>query len=139
LHVTAGPIAIGSDENVRQSPRLGTPFERDGPRELGLGCVQPDEVLGAADVVAEIVEDRPPEGQPCDGVDTPDIAAGQAELSRLEPSEAEPWAEPTQPFEVDPVHLWGPRLYWWLRRGMWAPGWGPRPDQDGCLVPDYLL
>jgi hypothetical protein len=139
LRVTAGPIAIGSDENARQSPRLATLGERDGPHGLGLGCVQPGEVLGAADSVAEIVEDKLPEVQPCDGVDTRDSAAEQAELSCLEPSEAQPWAEPTQPFEVDPVHLWGPRLSLYRDRRMWLPKWGPRPDQDGCLAPDHLL
>jgi hypothetical protein len=58
LHVTAGPIAIGSDENAPQSPRLATLGERDAPHGLGLGRVQPGEVLGAADGVAEIVEDK---------------------------------------------------------------------------------
>jgi hypothetical protein len=123
LHVTAGPIAIGSDGNARQSPRLATPSERGG----------------AADSAAEIVEDKLQEAQPYDGADTPNIAAEQAEFSRLEPSAAQPEAEPTQPFEVDLAQLWGPRLSLWLRHRMWAPGWGPRPDQDGCLVPDCLL
>jgi hypothetical protein len=81
---------------------------------------EPGEVLGAA----EIADDK---------------LAEHAELLRPEPPGAQPWAEPTQPFEVDPVHLWGPRLSLWLRRGIWASGWGPRPDQDGCLVSDYLL
>ena len=132
LHVTAGPIAIGSDENAPQSPRLAPLGERDGPHGLGGGRVQPGEVLGAA----EIVEDKPPEVQPFDGVDTPDIAAEQAEISRLEPSEAQPWAEATQPLEVDPAQLWDQRLALWLRWRMWMSDWGPRPDQDGCLVPD---
>jgi hypothetical protein len=123
LHVTEGPIAIGSDGNARQSPRLATPSERGG----------------AADSAAEIVEDKLQEAQPYDGADTPNIAAEQAEFSRLEPSAAQPEAEPTQPFEVDRAQLWGPRLSLWLRHRMWAPGWGPRPDQDGCLVPDCLL
>ena len=79
------------------------------PPPLSQGGVQPGEVLDAG----EIVEDKP--------------------------SGAQPGPEPTQPFEVDPVHFWGPRLSLWLSRRIWAPGWGPRPDQDGCLVPDYLL
>jgi hypothetical protein len=128
LHVTAGPIAIGSDENARQSPRSGMLAERGGPQELlSLGGVEPGEVLDEADGAAEIVEDQPPEAQPCDGADTPNIAAEQAEFSRLEPS------------EDDLARFWRPRLSLWLRRRMWAPGWGPRPHQDGCLVPDYLL
>jgi hypothetical protein len=139
LCVTAGPIAIGSDENARQSPRLATLGERDDPHALGLERVQPGEVLGAADSAAEIVEDKPQEVQPCDGVDTPDIAAEQAELSCLEPSEAQPGPEPMQPFEVDPASLWGPRLSLYRDRRMWLPKWGPRPDQDGCQAPDYLL
>jgi hypothetical protein len=133
------PVAIGSNENARQSPRLATLGERNGPHGLRLGRVQAGEVLGAADGVAEIVEDKPPEVRPCDGVDTPDIAAEQAEISRLEPSEAQPWAEATQPFEVDPVQLWDQRLTLWLRWRMWMSEWGPRPDQDGCLAPHYLL
>jgi hypothetical protein len=139
LHVTAGPIAIGSDGNARQSPRLATPSERGGPQEFSLGRVEPDEVFGAADGAAEIVEDKLQEAQSYDVADTPNIAAEQAEFSRLEPSAAQPEAEPTQPFEVDLAQLWGPRLSLWLRHRMWAPGWGPRPDQDGCLVPDCLL
>ncbi|HKM69585.1 MAG TPA: hypothetical protein VJX94_05865 [Stellaceae bacterium] len=139
MRATAGPIAIGSDENARQLPRLATLGERDRPHGLGLGRVQPGEVLGAADGAAEVVEDKPPEVQPFDGVDTPDIAAEQAEISRLKPSEAQPSAEAIQPLEVDPAQLWDQRLALWLRWRMWMSQWGPRPDQDGCLVPDYLL
>jgi hypothetical protein len=127
LHVTAGPIAIGSDENARQSLRFATLGERDGLHGLGLGRVEPDEVFAAADGAAEIVEDKPQEAQPCDGADTPNIAAEQAEFSRLESS------------EDDLARFWRPRLSLWLGRRIWAPGWGPRPDQDGCLVPDYML
>jgi hypothetical protein len=115
LRVTAGPIAIGSDENARQSPKPGMLAERVGPQELlGLGDVEPDEVLAAADGAAEIVEDKPPEAQPCDTASH-------------------------QPFEVDPVRLWGPRLSLWLSRRMWMSAWGPRPDQDGCQAPSHLL
>jgi hypothetical protein len=138
LRVTPGPTAIRLDGSAGLSPNVGTPFERDGPHGLGLGRVQPGEVLGAADGVAEIVEDKRTQAQPCDRVNTPDIAV-EHELSRLEPSEAQPWAEPTQPFEVDPAWLWAPRLTLWQRWRIWAPEWGPRPDQDGCLAPDYLL
>jgi hypothetical protein len=127
LHVTAGPIAIGFDGNARQSPRLATPSERGGPQEFSLGRIEPDEVFGAADGAAEIVEDKPQEAQPCDGADTPNIAAEQAEFSRFESS------------EDDLARFWRPRLSLWLGRRIWAPGWGPRPDQDGCLVPDYML
>jgi hypothetical protein len=105
-HVTVGPpVAIGSNENARQLTRLPTLGERDAPHGLGLGRVQPGEVLGAADGVAEIVEDKPPEAQPCDGVDTPDIAIEHSELSRPEPLAAQPEAEPPQPFELDPAQL----------------------------------
>jgi hypothetical protein len=79
------------------------------PPPVSQGGVQPGEVLDAA----EVVKDKP--------------------------SGAQPGPEPTQPFEVDPVHFWGPRLSLWLRRRIWMSQWGPRPDQDGCLVPDYLL
>jgi hypothetical protein len=67
------------------------------------------------------------------------MVAEHAELSHPEPPGAQPWADTTQPFEVDPASLWGPRLSLWLRWRMWMSEWGPRPDQDGCLVPDYLL
>jgi hypothetical protein len=110
LRVTPGPIAIGLDESGGLSPKFRTPFERGGPHELSLGPVQSGEVLGGA----KIAEEKPSEAQPCD-------------------------TAPHQLFEVDPVELWGPRLSLWLRRRIWAPGWGPRPDQEGCLVPDYLL
>jgi hypothetical protein len=138
-HVTAGPIAIGSDENAPQSPRLATPAERGGPQGSSLGSVEPGEVL----VAAEIVGDKP-SGDRVDAAPPPtspfaDMVVEHGELSRPEPPEAQPWAEATQPFEVDPTGLWGPRLHLWLRRGIWAPGWGPRPGQDGCLVPGYLL
>jgi hypothetical protein len=139
LRVTPGPIAIGFDENARLSPKLGTLLERGGPHDLGLGPVQSGEVLGEAEVEADIVEDEPPVAQPCDRVDNPDIAVEHAELSRLERSEAQPWAEPRQPFEVDPAWLWDQRLTLWRRWRMWVPQWGPRLDQDGCLAPDYLL
>jgi len=136
LHVTAGPIAIGSDENAPQSPRLATPAERGGPQGSSLGSVEPGEVLGAAEIA-----DHKPSGdraQPPTSLFA-DMVVEHAELSRPEPPGAQPWAEPpTQPFEVDPVHFWGPRLSLWLRRRIWAPGWGPRPDQAGCLVPDYM-
>jgi len=127
VHAATGPlIAIGSAQIARQLPRLGTVAERGGPEELSLGG-GPGELLGAA----EIVEDKPPEAQRFDGGD------------RAPPSTASPFAdttaEPTQPFEVDPAELWGPRLDLYQRWRIWAPGWGPRPDQVGCLAPDYLL
>jgi hypothetical protein len=79
------------------------------PPPVSQGGLQPGEVL----VAAEIVEDKP--------------------------SGAQPGPEPTQPFEVEPASLWGPRLSLWRRGRMWMPGWGPRPDQDGCQAPpDYL-
>jgi hypothetical protein len=139
LRVTPRPLAIGLDESGGLSPKLKTAFERAGPHDLGLEPVQPGEVLGEGDVVVGIVEDKPPEAQPCDRVDTADIDVEHAELARLEPSEAQPWAEPTQPFEGDPAWLWGKRMTLWQRWRMWVPEWGPRPDQNGCLAPDYVL
>jgi hypothetical protein len=138
MRVTPGPLAVGLDKCAGLSPKLGTQFERGGPHDLGLGPVQPGEVLGEVDVLAGVVEDKPPAVQPCDRVDTPDIVVEHAELSRLEPCEAQPWAERTQPFEVESARLWGQRLTLWQRWRMWAPEWGPRPDQDGCQAPDYL-
>jgi hypothetical protein len=141
---TAGPpTPIRSDENARLSPTLGALDERGGLRGLGLGRVQPSKVLGAA----EVVDDKPLGVQHCDKVDTaPPLtssftnpAGKHAELSSLDLLGAQPKAEPTPPFEVDSASLWGPRLTLWQGWRMWMPEWGLRPDQDGCLVPDYLL
>ncbi len=74
---------------------------------------KPAEALGATAAAAEIVEDHPPVHRPR--------------------------AEPTRPFEMDPVELWAPRLDLYLRRKMWVPGWGPRPGQLGCAAPEWLL
>jgi hypothetical protein len=131
---TAGPIAIVSDEGARMSPRLATP-----PQGASRGSVELGEVLGAA----EIADDKP-SGHRVDTAPPPvspfaDMVAEHAELSRPEPPEAQAWAEPTQHFEVDPAQLWDQRLSLWLRWRMWMSDWGPRPDQDGCLVPHYLL
>jgi hypothetical protein len=136
---TKGPIAIEYDEGTRMSARLAMPAERGGPQGSSLGSVEPDEVRGAAGIADDKlswdrVDTGPPPASPF-----ADMVAEHAEISRPEPPEAQAWAEPTQPFEVDLAQLWGPRLFLWLRRGIWAPGWGPRPSQDGCLVPDYLL
>jgi hypothetical protein len=60
-------------------------------------------------------------------------------LDEAEVVEDRPSAEPTRFFEVDPVSLWAPRLSLYRRWRMWVPEWGPRPDQDGCEAPDYLL
>jgi len=124
---TGGPlIAIGSAHIARPLPRVGTVAERDGPKELSLEG-GPGEALGAA----EIVDDKPPETQPFDGFDPapPPTTSPAADTA----------GEPIQPFEVDPAEWWGPRLDLYRRWRIWAPAWGPRPDQDGCLAPDYLL
>jgi hypothetical protein len=139
LRVTPGQIAVGFDESAGLSLKVGTASKRDVAQGLGLGLVELGEVLGVADDAAKNVEDKPPEAQPGDRVDTPDVAVEPAELSPLEPPQAQPWAEPAHPFGVDQARLWGPRLTLWQRRKIWSPGWGPRPDQDGCLAPDDLL
>ena len=127
VHATAGSlIAIGSSQIARQLPSLETVAEGGGPQELSLGGGR-SEVLGAA----EIVEDKAPGARPFDGVDP-------APPSTTSPF-ADTAAEPTQPFEVDSVEFWGPRLDSYQRWRIWAPEWGPRPDQDGCLAPDCLL
>jgi hypothetical protein len=90
LRVTAGRIAIGFDD------------ESSG--------------LGVADGAAGTVEDKPPEAQACHRVITAsapalsiaDMAAEHVALSRLEHTGAHRLAESAQPFEVDPVDLWGP-------------------------------
>jgi len=78
------------------------------------------------------------------------IATGLDESSGLLPmprapvdavgySETQPWAEKPQLSEIDGSSLWNQRITLWRHRKMWMPEWGPRPDQDGCLAPDYLL
>ena len=80
---------------------------------------------------SRIVDDKPPGARPFDEVDS------------APPSTTSPFAdtavEPTQPFEVDSVEFCGLRLDSYQRWRIWAPDWGPRPDQDGCLAPDCLL
>lgn len=66
------------------------------------GYVQPGKVLGAA----EMVEDTPSVAEPREGVDaalpsTADMTAEHIELSRLQPTGAEPPPESTGLFEVD--------------------------------------
>jgi hypothetical protein len=73
------------------------------PPPVSPGHVQPGEALGLADVTAEIGEGTP--------------------------SEAQPWAAPTQPFEVDSAWLWSRRLALWQRWRRWAPQWGHRPTR----------
>jgi hypothetical protein len=102
-------VAAGILVDRRHQVRRSHSVHASWSRHLAPAGIQPGEVLDAA----EIVEDKP--------------------------SGAQPGPEPTQPFEVDPASLWGPRLSLWLRRRMWMSGWGPRPDQDGCQAPDYLL
>jgi hypothetical protein len=132
--VAVGILTIADIRNV--DPAACTlPGAAILPPQVSWGHVEPGEVLGAA----EIVEDKSPDAQPCVRVDTPDIAVEHAELSSHDPTGARTMAEPTLPFEVDPARLWGPRLTLWRRWRMWAPEWGPRPDQDGCLAPNYLL
>ena len=54
------------------------------------------------------------------------------------PAEPEVEARPSR--EVDAVVFWGPRLNFYLRRGLWLlEDWGPPPGQIGCFVPEELL
>jgi hypothetical protein len=113
-------IAIGVTPSAGTERTCSTPVHvATGP----LITIGSDEVLGAA----EIVEDKPPEAQPFGGVDP----APPPSTSPF----ADTAAEPSQPFEVATAELWGPRLDLYERWRIWAPGWGPRPGQDGCLVP----
>ena len=137
LRITPEPTTIGLDESDGLSPNLIFSVEEVGPHDLGLGLVQSGEALGEADLVADIVKDKPAEGQV--RVDASPIAVERAELSYLEPYEAQPLAETPQSFDEHAAWLWGRRLTLWHRWKIWAPDWGPRPDQDGCLAPDDFL
>jgi hypothetical protein len=43
------------------------------------------------------------------------------------------------PPEPDEEDLWRRRLDMWHENRIWAPGWGPRPGQEGCRVPYEML
>jgi hypothetical protein len=137
LRVTARPVIIGLEQSGELSPKLKTACERSDPRDLGLGPIQPSEILSEADALADPPQDNPPEAQ--HWLDTSGIAVKHAELSRPELSEVRPSAHPPQPSDEYAAWLWDRRLSLWQRWRRWAPEWGPRPDQDGCLAPDYLL
>ena len=101
-------------EGTHFAPSCATVTGCDEALSPGLGTsAEPGEVLGSNEGATEIVEDQPPVHRPR--------------------------AEPTRPFEMDPVELWAPRLDLYLRRKMWVPGWGPRPGQMGCGAPQWLL
>lgn len=43
------------------------------------------------------------------------------------------------PPPLEESELWGKRLDAWRGAKLWMPAWGPRPGQDGCNVPPYLM
>lgn len=45
----------------------------------------------------------------------------------------------TPPPPPDEAELWSKRLNRWRGQKLWMPAWGPRPGQDGCQVPPYLM
>ena len=103
-----------TSEGPRLAPLCATVTGCDEALSPGLGTsAEPGEVLGSNEGATDIVEDQPPVHRP--------------------------QAEPTRPFEMDPVELWAPRLDLYLRWKMWVPGWGPRPGQVGCAAPQQLL
>ena len=111
LRVT--PSTTPSD-GTHFAPSCATVTGCDEALSPGLGTsAEPGEVLGSNEGAIEIVEDQP--------------------------AVHRPRAEPTRPFEIDPVELWAPRLDLYLQRKMWMPGWGPRPGQLGCAAPEWLL
>jgi hypothetical protein len=145
LRVTPEPIAVGLDESAGRSPKLRKPFELGGRHVLELGRAQPGQVFREADAVEHTVDDKPREVKPFGGTDTAPHGSSSADvpedtkLSQFEQPGAQPSAEPIWPFEVESAGLWGQRLPLYKRWKIWAPEWGPRPDQEGCLAPDYLL
>ena len=113
-------LTTTTSEGTRFAPSCATvgPSVNEGDQDALLSpkigtSAEPGEVLNATAAAAEIVEDHPPGLQPRD--------------------------ERNRPFEIDPVEFWEPRLALYRRRKMWAPEWGPRPDQDGCQAPAWLL
>jgi hypothetical protein len=47
--------------------------------------------------------------------------------------------EDEPPPEPDEADLWRRRLGMWRENRIWAPGWGPRPGQEGCRVPYEMM
>jgi hypothetical protein len=113
LRATVGPMVAESSESERLSSKRGTPAEQSSPRRLGPGHVELGKLLGTADGASEIAENTAPGAQPS--------------------------AELIEPYEIDLIELWVPRLDLFTRAGMWVPEWGPRPDQIGCAAPEWLL
>lgn len=45
----------------------------------------------------------------------------------------------TPPPPPDEAELWSKRLNRWRGQKLWMLAWGPRPGQEGCQVPPYLM
>jgi hypothetical protein len=67
------------------------------------------------------------------------LQRGATEIAENTAPGAQPSAELIEPYEIDPVELWVPRLDLYTRAGIWAPQWGPRPGQVDCVAPEWLL
>jgi hypothetical protein len=57
----------------------------------------------------------------------------RAELAEMAAEDDEPPPAP------DEVEVWERRLTTYRSLRLWVPSWGPRPGQEGCLVPYELL
>jgi hypothetical protein len=68
-----------------------------------------------------------------------DLQNGATEIVEDNPPGAKPSAALIEPYEIDPIELWVPRLDLFTRARIWAPEWGPRPGQVDCAAPEQLL
>lgn len=57
-------------------------------------------------------------------------------LDELEDYQAE---DEIPPPPIDERALWGKRINAWRGQRLWMEGWGPRPGQEGCQVPQHML
>ena len=113
-------------------------LRRWGERALAAGVVAISDIRSgdpASCTLPRAVISPPPVSQ---GRVEPVEVFDAAEIVEDKPSEAQRRAELAPPFD-DSAWLWDRRLNLWHRWRRWAPEWGPRPDQDGCMAPDYLL
>jgi hypothetical protein len=68
-----------------------------------------------------------------------DLQNGATEIVEDNPPGAKPSAALIEPYEIDPIELWVPRLDLFTQARIWAPEWGPRPGQVDCAAPEQLL
>lgn len=69
----------------------------------------------------------------------PQAVAQDDYAAQLAAELAEYAEEDETPPPPDEIGLWRRRLQMWASHKMWQEDWGPKPGQDGCLVPPALI